>query len=226
MPDLPKHTYPALLQAVFDHDIRYMDHRMPDFSRASIEFPFVRYYDDEDTPFRYSPDMFMTSTNEMGIKGSAEYGGQVYPAEFEPSCDAYASVAPGKTSYNTRSGKAFLESTWQQMKVESPTDSLMHFIKHTTNQPLFGANGMCNHQVRMFNTELSTETNAPKQVEGAVRANIPSISESELMWSEAIGVQVGSAFIEKHMIPCEEMRHWTYEAETLSETAAGGSLEL
>lgn len=32
LPDLPKDTYPALLQAVFDHDIRYMDYSMPDFS--------------------------------------------------------------------------------------------------------------------------------------------------------------------------------------------------
>jgi hypothetical protein len=32
MPDLPKGMYPALLQAVFDHDIRYMDYQMPDFS--------------------------------------------------------------------------------------------------------------------------------------------------------------------------------------------------
>lgn len=32
MPDLPKDMYPALLQAVFDHDIRYMEYKMPDFS--------------------------------------------------------------------------------------------------------------------------------------------------------------------------------------------------
>ena len=32
MPDLPKDMYPALLQAGFDHDIRYMEYKMPDFS--------------------------------------------------------------------------------------------------------------------------------------------------------------------------------------------------
>lgn len=32
VPELPKGMYPALLQAVFDHDIRYMEYEMPDFS--------------------------------------------------------------------------------------------------------------------------------------------------------------------------------------------------
>ena len=32
MPEFPKDMYPALLQAVFDHDIRYMEYNMPDFS--------------------------------------------------------------------------------------------------------------------------------------------------------------------------------------------------
>lgn len=32
LPDLAKGMYPALLQAVFDHDIRYMDYQMLDFS--------------------------------------------------------------------------------------------------------------------------------------------------------------------------------------------------
>ena len=35
MPELPRDMYPALLQAVFDHDIRYMDYKMPDFSVCS-----------------------------------------------------------------------------------------------------------------------------------------------------------------------------------------------
>jgi hypothetical protein len=32
VPELPNDMYPALLQAVFDHDIRYMEYSMPDFS--------------------------------------------------------------------------------------------------------------------------------------------------------------------------------------------------
>lgn len=168
----------------------------------------------------------MTSTNEMGIKGSSEYGGEVYPAVFEPSCNAYSQLDNGWTSYKTRSGAAYLETTWKQTKQVVPSDSLMHFIKHTTNQPLFGSNGMCNHQVRIFDTELSMGQYRAREVHGAVRANIPSISETEMIWSEAMGVQVASAFIEKHMIPCDEVRHWTYpEAET-HETSAGGNLEL
>jgi hypothetical protein len=45
MPDLPRDMYPALLQAVYDHDIRYMDYKMPDFSVSSQfqEAPIVRY---------------------------------------------------------------------------------------------------------------------------------------------------------------------------------------
>ena len=169
----------------------------------------------------------MTSTNEMGIKGSSEYGGEVYPAEFEPACDAYAQAGNGRTTYSSRASNAFLECTWQSTKRAQLSPSLMHFIKHTTNQPLFGLNGMCNHQLRMFDTVLSVGEHAPRAVKGAVRANIPSISETEMMWSEAMGVQVSSAFVEKHMIPCEEMRNWTYnEDETQDEALASGSFEL
>ncbi|KIW06866.1 uncharacterized protein PV09_02542 [Verruconis gallopava] len=230
MPDLPRDMYPALLQAVFDHDIRYMEYSMPDFSRASIEFPFVRYYKDANTPFRYNPDMFMTSTNQMGINASREYGGEVYPAEFEPACDAYAHAEDGITSYKARARDAYLDTTWQHMADSSPPSSLMTFIMHTTNQPLFGVDGMCNLQKRMFGTSLSTGAHAPRSVVGAVRANIPSVSKSDMMWSDVAGVQVNTAFIEKHMIPCEEVRSWTYdEAETLKDPAGGsgsGSLEL
>lgn len=187
----------------------------------------MRYYKDEDTPFRYNPDMFMTSTNEMGIKGSSEYGGEVYPAEFEPVCNAYDHAGHGRTTYSARAGKAFLESTWQASRQAQPSPSLMHFIKHTTNQPLFGVNGMCNHQLRMFNTVLSVGEHAPRSVNGAVRANIPSVSETEMMWSEAMGVQISSAFIEQHMIPCEEMRKWTYKEDEIQDDAlVEGNVEL
>lgn len=163
----------------------------------------------------------------MGIKGSSEYGGEVYPAAFEPACDAYAHADNGRTSYKTRASDAFLESTWQHMKHAKPSASIMHFIKHTTSQPLFGVGGMCNHQLRMFDTALSVGEHAPRPVKGAVRSNIPSVSETEMMWSEAMGVQVSSVFVEKHMIPCEEMRNWTYEEdESQNQAIAGGNLEL
>lgn len=196
--------------------------------RASIAFPFVRYYDTETTPFRYNPAMFMTSTNEMAIKGSSEYGGEVYPAKFEPSCDGYEHVMGDMTSYKTRAGKAFLESTWNQLKNSVPPESLMHFVKHTTNQPLFGVDGMCNHQMRIFNTNLSQGEYAPRGVEGAVRiGGIPGISKADMMWTEVKGIQVSSAFIERHMIPCEEVRDWKYvDDKAQAETSAKGSFEL
>jgi hypothetical protein len=172
--------------------------------------------------------MFMSSTNVMGISASREYGGEVYPATFEPECDAYAHIEGGFTSYKTRAGDAFLDTTWQHITEATPKASLMDFIKHTTNQPLFGINGMCNHQIRMFDTTLSTGAYAPRPVIGAVRANIPSVSEKELVWTEAAGVQVNTAFIEKHMIPCEDVRNWIYEdAETQDNIAVGsGGFEL
>jgi hypothetical protein len=172
--------------------------------------------------------MFMTSTNEMGIKGSSEYGGKIYPAVFEPSCDGYEHVNNGLTSYKARAGKTFLESTWKQLKNSVPSESFMHYIKHATNQPLFGVGDMCNHQERIFNTNLSRDEHAPRRVEGAVRiGNIPSISRSQMMWSEVMGVQVSSAFIERHMIPCEEVRHWKYvDDEAQDEIGTTGNFEL
>jgi hypothetical protein len=172
--------------------------------------------------------MFMTATNEMGINGSREYGGNVYPATFEPACDAYAHAKGGLTTYKALAENAFLETSWQHITEATPATSLLNFVKHTTNQPLFGTNGMCNHQTRMFNTPLSTGAHAPRPVVGAVRAKVPSVSESEMLWSEVAGVQVNSAFIEKHMIPCSEVRSWSYDdAEAHHGLAvSGGDFEL
>jgi hypothetical protein len=38
VPELPSNMYPALLQAVFDHDIRYMEYSMPDFSVCTYSY--------------------------------------------------------------------------------------------------------------------------------------------------------------------------------------------
>ena len=195
--------------------------------RASIEFPFVQYYNDESTAFRFSNHMFMTSTNEMGISGASEYGTTtVYPAEFEPECDAYLQTSSGRTKFNTRAKDAYLDSTWQpQLSPSIPAASLMHYLRHATNQPMFGLNGYCNHQNRMFNTELSIGEYEPRPVKGAVRTKVPSVFDTEMIWTEATGVQVATAFIEKHMIPCEEVRHWTYDGDETQEVMHG-SLEL
>jgi hypothetical protein len=171
--------------------------------------------------------MFMTSTNEMGIKGSSEYGGSVYPADFEPACDAYTDAGNGLTTYKTRAQGAFLDSSWQRLNIAEPSASLLHFIKHTTNQPLFGMAGMCNHQLRIFDTPISVGEYAPRAVKGAVRANIPVVSSAEMMWSEAMGVQISSAFVERHMIPCEEVQNWRYSGSEMdSQALANGALEL
>jgi len=65
----------------------------------------------------------------------------------------------------------------------------------------------------MFDTQLSTGAFAPRQVSGTVRAVLPDIFDSEMRWDDVVGLQIDTPFIEKHMIPCEDMRGWQYVDE-------------
>ncbi|KAF2433907.1 hypothetical protein EJ08DRAFT_657613 [Tothia fuscella] len=226
LPDFPKDMYPALLQVVHDHDVRYGEYRLDDFSRASVEFPFVDLLNDGSTSFRWAPAMFMTSTNEIGIVGARDYGTEVYPAVFEPSCDAYASApapAPkGITYYKTQAEENFVDAVFATVKESGSMALQMSFFRTAVNLPSFANGSMCNHQTRIFNTSLSTGRNEAKEVSGTVKVQLPMFGK-EMGWVDATGVQVDTAFIEKHLVDCEDFRGFQYEDERPAATQTGSS---
>lgn len=162
--------------------------------------------------------MFLTSTNEMGINGSREYGGEVYPATFEPACDAYAPVAAskdGSTYFSASAGNTSLKAMFAPVHAQKQAQLPALFFKKVVNQPVFGDGKFCNAQLRMFNASLSTGTYVPKAISASVRVTMPTIFTQapggQMYWNEAVGMQVDTPFIEQHLVSCEGFRGYIWE---------------
>jgi hypothetical protein len=165
--------------------------------------------------------MFLTSTNDLGINASREYGGEVYPATFEPSCDAYAAMpasdeySEGSTHFEASAADASLKAIFSPMHAKIPLPTL--FFKKVVNQPVFGDGKFCNAQLRMFNTSLSTGTYTPKAISASVRTTMPIFTQApggEMYWNNAVGMQVDTPFIEQHLISCEGLRGYVWEDDS------------
>ncbi|QDS74349.1 hypothetical protein FKW77_004679 [Venturia effusa] len=181
--------------------------------RASVEFPFIDLLSDNETPFRWVPDMFLTSTNELGINASREYGGEVYPATFEPACDDYAPVPAskdGSTYFKASAANASLTAIFTSVSAQKQDQLPTLFFIKVVNQPVFGDGKFCDGQVRMFNTSLSTGSYAPKAISASIRVVMPTIFTQvpggRMYWDDATGMQVDTPFIEQNLVPCEGFR--------------------
>jgi hypothetical protein len=177
--------------------------------------------------------MFLTSTNSLGINASREYGGEVYPAAFSPPCDAYAPTISsdpeeeGTTYFHATAADASLHALFKPI-TNTNTKSIFPalFFRKVVNQPIFGNGKMCNAQLRMFNTSLSTGSYAPRPVNADIRVSMPFLS-GEMEWSNAVGMQVDTPFIEQHLVSCEGFRgyEWEDDSPTTSSTTGSGVAE-
>ncbi|KAF2667558.1 hypothetical protein BT63DRAFT_295021 [Microthyrium microscopicum] len=211
LPHLAHDMYPAVLQTVRDHEVRFGEYKIDDFSRASIDFPFVDLLGDGHTSFRWSPTMLITAANQMAQHGAGEYGTTVYPATFEPECNAYEFTEDGQSTYfrarGEIDGKEGLVDTIFKSAERQPADyaGFMSFLINATNQPSFADGKQCDYYVRLFNTTLSTGENAAVPVQGSVRAKM-NLFDEEMKWDSVFGVRVDTAFIENHLYSCEGLR--------------------
>lgn len=173
----------------------------------------------------------MTATNMLGISGARDYGIDVHPATFDPACDAYA-VAPepaekGTTYYNAKAKDSSVRAIFKPTKSSEQTKGLpMSFFKSAVNQPSFANGTWCNKQERLFSTTLSTGANSPKAVSGTVNLDlVPLFTQKKMEWTNTIGVQVDTAFIEHHLVSCETFRGFKYKEET-TQSAFAPVLEI
>jgi hypothetical protein len=209
LPDFPKGMYPAMVQAMHDHDVQVFNFKVDDFSRAGFEFPFVDILGDNHTSFRWAPAMLLTAGHELAIKGAQDYGTNVFEAVFDPPCDAYKSVKhapPGTTSWEGKS----TESGAYVSTVFSPTRKEVfpfEFFKNFTNQPSFANGSTCDEMVRLFNTSVSAAPYGIQPVKGTVRANLPPFS-GEKEWKNVYGLRLDSAFIENNYLDCRSLRSY------------------
>lgn len=151
----------------------------------------------------------MTAGHEIAIKGAMDYGTNVFPSTFEPSCDAYRAVPESKDSRTTafdakssEAGAAFISTVFSLTQEEAFP---LSFFKNVTNQPTFADGKTCDNMIRLFNTSVTTAPNQIESVKGTVKAKLLPFTE-EKEWSDVYGLRMDTAFIENNYLPCENFR--------------------
>jgi hypothetical protein len=205
LPSFPADMYPAILQAMHDHEVQAFGYKIPDFTRTGIEFPFIDMFNDG-TSFKWNPSLLMTADHEIALKGAGDYGIDVFPAVFDPPCDAYRSTSkPGETAFSATSqdGKASVETAFAPShSADADWTYPLSFFANVTNQPIFADGKTCDNMIRLFNTSVTTGI---ETVVGSVKAQMPPFSE-ERVWKGVEGIRLDSAFIENNYLPCESFR--------------------
>ncbi|EOD42949.1 putative isoflavone reductase family protein [Neofusicoccum parvum UCRNP2] len=193
LPGFPADKYPAYVQAVMDHDVQAGGITIPDFSRISIEYPFIDLLSDNHTSFRYVSDQTLSATNPLALAGSAAYGIHVHAATFDPACNAYALTPPKPQQRPSAAATTHLDAyivpnatlphlpnigrpafTTSFQTADGGAAYPLSFWSNVTNQPQFSVPAMgCNVQVRLFNSSVTAAPFEPVAVRGAVWAADP-----------------------------------------------------
>ncbi|KAK4164384.1 hypothetical protein QBC43DRAFT_50101 [Cladorrhinum sp. PSN259] len=209
LPDFPEGMYPVLMQAAHDHDVQFRTYgiTIDDFSRAGFEFPFIDLMGDGYSSFRWAPAQLISASNDIAVDGSRAYGTIVTPAEYTPLCDAYSALSNGATYFkgSSLSNSEFVEVEMEQLARPTLSPYPIGLFKNITNQPTFANSTSCDNMIRLFNTTMSVGDNAPRTVQGRVKAKaFPFKGEKE--WSEVYGIQVATPFIENNYLDCRTMQ--------------------
>jgi hypothetical protein len=205
LPNFPLDMYPAILQALHDHEVQAFGYKIPDFTRTGIEFPFLDLLKDGSTSFKWAPSLLMTAGHDIALKGAMDYGTHTFPAVFDPPCDAYhhpPSSAPGTTSFSAQSADAGVAAISTLFAPSTEETYSLQFFKNITNQPTFADGKTCDNMIRLFNTSVTTSI---ELVKGSVQAKIPPF-ETAQEWTDVEGIRLDSAFIENNYLPCENFR--------------------
>ncbi|XXH00792.1 hypothetical protein Hte_007143 [Hypoxylon texense] len=205
LPSFPAGKYPMVAQIVHDHDIRVfsLNTSLSDFSRASLEFPFIDIYGDGHSAFRWAGTFLITASNELAIQGAQSYGITVHPATFDPPCDAYTPTLDGAMHAHAQSNDTAASSTFLTIGTEPSGGSVpypLDFIANVTNQPVFADPRLCDYYLRLYNTSLTAAgatatATAPVPVVGTVRANLAPFAAPQ-SWEGVYGWRLATPFLE------------------------------
>ncbi|KAG0146015.1 hypothetical protein CROQUDRAFT_657967 [Cronartium quercuum f. sp. fusiforme G11] len=209
LPDFPSDMYPALLQALRDHDVQTLGIPIPDFSRISIEFPFVDLLGDSYSSFRYVPAQAITATQLVAVGGSRAYGTKVVLATFDPSCEAYKSDSADTTSLvaNSLDGRTVASTKFQTDNSVS-VSNLLKVFQNITNQPIYvREGGTCDHMLRLFNTSASLN---PVGVIGQVKIEESLFSvPGGGVFNQVQGLRMATSFIEENGVSCNKLKGYS-----------------
>ncbi|KAK1982866.1 hypothetical protein LZ30DRAFT_589638 [Colletotrichum cereale] len=206
MPNFPAGMYPVVVQAGHDHDIKFQNFGIADFSRAGFEFPFLDLLGDGASSFRWAPAQMISASNPTAISGSEAYGTEVHASTFSPECDAYAPLPQGGNSFNGSAGATYMSLEMKQSSCgsQNPPYTLGMFDA-IINQPIFANGTQCDQQIRFFNTSVTQGAFPPVAVRGAVKSNLAPF-KTDTSFADVAGFQVATSFIENNYLPCEMFR--------------------
>ncbi|TDZ40098.1 hypothetical protein C8035_v004863 [Colletotrichum spinosum] len=205
MPNFPAGMYPVVVQAGHDHDIRFQDLSIPDFSRAGFEFPFLDLLGDGASSFRWAPEQLISASNPVAIGGSQAYGTTVHAASFGPDCNAYEASPQGGTSFNGSAGTKHISLEMRRAPADQPIPYSLAMFDSIVNQPIFANGSTCDQQIRFFNTSLTQGVFEPVPVRGTIKADLGPFS-TDTSFSDVAGFQAATPFIENNYLPCEMFR--------------------
>ncbi|KAI3391916.1 hypothetical protein diail_6618 [Diaporthe ilicicola] len=213
MPDFPADMYPVLATAGLDHDIQLaaLSINIQDFQRFGWSFPFIDLLGDGYSSFTMAPAQMISGDNQMAIDGSRAYGTVVYPAKFEPGCDAYGRLPSGSTYFKGQatdgSGKyTMLEFSALDQGESNPFP--VEVYQNITNQPIFANGTQCDRQVRLFNSTINEGQWAPVPVKGTVFSNLEPMSDMEGL-GEVFGMLVDTPFLEFNGLDCTTLKGYS-----------------
>ncbi|KAK0637820.1 hypothetical protein DIS24_g10423 [Lasiodiplodia hormozganensis] len=214
VPAMPKDAYPAFLQAAIEHDVQQADGvKLPDFTRISIEFPFLTIPDGNPSKlFRLIKSQLVSASNADAVSQSASYGANVISATFDPPCDPYAYTRDGDANFlqgfkkgDTGNGDIQFDSKWKT--VDSPDGQMpwpVSFFVNITNQPSFTVPDQdCLVQLTSFDDSISQGQWSPVVVKGFVDVAGDLYNGGDAKkWDDVWGIQVDHTFIRLHHVDC------------------------
>ncbi|KAI1098840.1 hypothetical protein F4804DRAFT_337796 [Jackrogersella minutella] len=195
LPSFPDGMYPMMAQIVHDHDVQLPVYNasLADFSRASLEFPFVDIFNDGHSSFRWASTFMISATNPLAIAGAEGYGVSVHPSTFDPACDAYAALPHGGSYARAQSGRRFMSVQAKPSWSHVPYG--LDFLRNVTNQPVFANARLCDYFLRFFNTTLSSSATP---VVADVSVGLEPFAQPR-SWHGVHGWRMATAFLEPVM---------------------------
>ncbi|KAL8816029.1 MAG: hypothetical protein Q9191_008393 [Dirinaria sp. TL-2023a] len=208
-----KGIFPMYIAMIQDHDIKQGGKpAAPDFSRASLIFPFIDRLNNGHTPFRYGSPILISPNPVVAANEPALQ--ETYVGSFDPPCAAYAAVPGGHggvTYMNAWAGDAQARGQKPSFETQFAKVAKVPYefstFENITNQPLFG-NGtvpdICDAFVELYNTTLTTGVNVPVPVVGQVTV-LPPFFSSKKVWSGVFGFRYDGAWVDRPGLPCTSL---------------------
>ncbi|KAF2442222.1 hypothetical protein P171DRAFT_63901 [Karstenula rhodostoma CBS 690.94] len=212
-PTLGNGMYPAVLEAVQDHDVGMPSFEIPDFTRVALKLPFVDRLNDGSSAFKYTPPQLISATNLVALLGSVIYGDTI-AGTFDPPCDAYASSGPSETYMRAYTVVDSLLPNPKPVadlsfRTAASIPYTLEVFVNVLNQPIFGDGvPLCDNYITLLNTTVTTGQYAPVPVEGTLAVR-PPLYPSEETFGHVYGYRMANAFVERNGVACESLKGYS-----------------